>query len=99
MHVSLKTELCDEIHAFARLGFTDHGQGHIALGTQFGNRLQKIGETLESNICRRGGDQAARDTSYMFKGAKQIGINPNRDQTHLVFTDPHIGMDVINGVF
>ena len=59
LDVRAQAEPIDQIVARAFAGLADDGQGHVALGAQLGHRLEQVGETLQGDVGRRGGDEPA----------------------------------------
>ena len=98
LDVRAQTELVDQIVAGAIARFADDGQRDVALGAQLGHCLEQVGEALQGDVGRRGGDQSARCTGDARLRYEQLGIDAHRHETHAVEADAHVGVDVFDRV-
>ena len=74
----------DQVHALAGLRLADDRQRDVALGAQLGDRLEQVGQPLQGDVGRRGGDQPTGHAGDVRPRAEQLGVDADRDQPHAV---------------
>ena len=95
---SPQAELLDQVHALARLRLADDRQRDVALGAQLGQRLEQVGEALQGDVGRRGGDQPAGHARDVGQRPEQLGVDADGHEAHAVEVDAHVGVDVVDRV-
>ena len=96
--VRAQTELVDEVHALAGLRLADDRQRDVALGAQLRHRLEQVGEPLQGDVGRGGGDQPARHAGDAGERSVEVGVDADGHQPHPVVAHAHVGVDVVDRV-